>query len=153
MKQQRNCLKIFQKGTRLQIFSTSSGGGTRKSEEKRWNYLEVVNGGSILQLFDYLAQFDYFHAWELQTNKNVVVVIICYDVFGISCYSTINKLVIVRVVYNDFKAIKRRNKFCIGIVDNNINSQPGKIMVCLSFKNLFVFFQDFIGHTQMIATV
>ena len=38
-------------------------------------YLEAVNGGSILQLLDYLAQFDYFHAWELQTNKNVVVVI------------------------------------------------------------------------------
>lgn len=37
--------------------------------------MEIADGGSILQLLDYLAQFDYFHAWELQTNKNVVVVI------------------------------------------------------------------------------
>ena len=37
--------------------------------------MEIADGGSILQLFDYLAQFDYFLAWELQTNKNVVVVI------------------------------------------------------------------------------
>jgi len=95
----------------------------------------------------------YLYLWETHLAQDVIVAVFCDNKAGISIYGAINKLVVVGVGCNKVEVEEWSDKNRIGTVQYHVYRKDGKIVACLPFKNLFVFFNDFVCDAKTVAAV
>lgn len=86
--------------------------------------------------------------WSL--FKDIVVMVLGYDIFGICLKSTIYKFVIIRVGCNQMQMEIDLHLLRVGEIEQCLNDVRCYLWSHLLGKNLFVFRKNFVGETKSV---